>query len=213
MSNVQTWDIEGSALTNIKGNKFGKGNCVLGVYEYSDVYNAYGKLNLPEKRLGLISGFDNTHLKQLYDNFKPIFVLFTPLFSDTSIWYHKNNDSDSSFYEKLTKLGEVYIDEPVYNTSDPNNKFSLKDVLFDNHNERLYEKLLSITKFKEYGSFLEMGYRKIIPIGYDTSCPYAFHFANKYHQKCSHVVPINNRRFTEKNYKKTKDRIMRDIWR
>ena len=73
-------------------------------------------------RLGLIAGFDNTELRHLYDNFKPKFVLFIPLFSNESIWHHKNNDNNLSFFDQLSKLGNVIINDPKLNQYIMNSK-------------------------------------------------------------------------------------------
>lgn len=213
ITHIQSCDIENFYKSTIKNNVLGKGNCILGAYIYTKNFGPFGPLS-KENRLGLVAGFDNTHLRPLYDNFKPIFVLFTPLFSDESIWHHKSDDNDLSFFDQISKLGDVIIDEPKFNQYIKNPEqcdFSLEDMLFDNHNTKLYEKLIDITKYKDYGSFLDLEYRKIVVIGYDISCVYAFHFSNKYYDKCHSLILINNRRFTEKNYNKTKDRIIKGV--
>lgn len=210
MTNIESYDIMNIGKSSIKNNIYGEGNCIIGVYKYSNKFNMYDTITLPKKKLILISGFDNSHLKSLYDNFRPIFLLFTPLFQDESIWKHKDSNNDISLYEKLSSIGDVHIDIPNCNKSIKSN-FSLKEILFDVHNDDLYKKLIEKTKYRNYGSFLELGHRKIVCIGYSTSCVYAFHFGNKYHDKCDNIVLINNRRFTKKNYEKTKERILRGV--
>jgi broad specificity phosphatase PhoE len=200
-----------------KKNNLGKSNCVIGLIKYTDDVECWD-FKMPKKEFVFITEFTNRHLKSLYDNLKPIFILFTPYGNDANIWFNKINHNDITetathkidFIEKLKINGDVYIDVPLYNNyldpylSENDIKFNLEDIEFENYSTNLFNKLEN--EYKEY-----FKYRKLICIGLDMSCVYAFYFSNRYKNKCAGLCLIQNRRFNEKNYLKTKERLNRSL--
>ena len=173
-------------------NNYGKQNCIISLIEYvNERYVISIPMTVNEYRFVMQTQFNNHHLKELYDSFKPLFVLMTPYLSESNIWF-----SNIDFITKLKQIGEIYIDTPKFNNYldkyDDDYLFNLEDIMFEQYSKSLYEKIKN-----------KINNRKIIVIGNYISCAYAFHFANTYKDIVKGLFLIRNTAIKNDKYRPT----------
>lgn len=153
---------------NLSAEQYGKGNCILSMMTYSEYSSICKSIKLPKPQFSMIMAYSNAHLKLLYDNLKPIIIIFSSL-------NKKSKNAVEIVNQLFEKYGDVYVNDLEYSVSlSGSNNTVINEETLDYEN--VSKKINNNINNKLYVPSL----RKVVCIGIYEGCEYAAYYAYKY---------------------------------